>query len=112
TLHPVLRDSLPHGIDAELSDELVRAVAGPAATDVWLCHFPLPPDGRGPDFQAWNGVHTGSGCDCRGLFRGGGRGGGTGPHAGAEFGIGWPGTRDGGHGAVVRSSTQMDPGAH
>ena len=65
SLHFVLRCPLPDGHAARSDDEDFRLVAGPAAAHVWLCHLPLPPDGRGPHLQARRGVHAGSG-DCGG----------------------------------------------
>ncbi len=47
---------------------------GSVTANVWLCHFPLPPDGRRPHLQARRGLHAGSGVDCGSLLRGGCRG--------------------------------------
>ena len=55
---PYLMGSLP-------DDRMKLSVlfAGLAAADLWLCHLPLPTDGRGRDLQARRRLHAGcSGC--------------------------------------------------
>ena len=62
-VHGFLRSAVFVWSDAFDHHEGVGAVAGIAATDLWIRHLPLPPDGRGPDLQAGHGVHAGGGVD-------------------------------------------------
>ena len=72
------------GVMPSLTMKVSVLIAGTVAADFWLCHFPLPLDGRGLDLQARHGLYAGARRSWS-VFRGRRRDRGTGAHAGAQF---------------------------
>ena len=109
-LHALLCSAVSRRSDAFDHHEGVGAVAGIAAPDLWIRHFPLPADGRGSDLQARHGVHAGRSGHRGSVLRSSGRDCGTSACARAEFRTLWLGGGRRGHRAVVRSGAEVDSG--